>query len=175
MSNEQEANMVNSAGSSEFSLVPASAVTRVMSPRTFDVNVHQVALLDVEKECMVCGDMCFAGQHVICAKCGLHGHPQCIRVQMITVTHGHIPFCLNCYPDAHEEFRRFQDQLQRNRWADSVRASLFTWKCRVQGALEVGTSLGTTAGGVVAAVTATAVGTATGFVQAVTEGASAGL
>ena len=165
--------MSDSVGSSNFNLVPLTAGTRVMSPRTtFDANIHQVALLDIEKICNVCGQMCAGHGPVICARCGKHGHPACIRVQMISAPDGLLPFCHECYPIATDEFRRFHDQLQRNRWADNMRLSLYTWKGRVQEAIGAGTAAGTSVGGAITTAAAGAVGFTRGFVQSVAEGVS---
>ena len=89
--------------SGSFSLVPAH--TRVMSPSTntndaqaaalatygTDAN-SQVLMLDLRAPCTRCGEM--LNDPVICASCGVMGHPYCIK----SVLFKDYQFCEVCYP-----------------------------------------------------------------------------
>ena len=142
--------------------------TRVMSPNYCPTTPNQSLLLGIECRCTMCGMM--TPDPVMCAQCGIYGHPICLGVQQFQ---NHM-FCVKCTTIVTSQFSAINDAITRQQWQAALSNQLVVWKSRAVEAIGVSASIGVTVGGVAVTAAGAAVAVAQGIVQGAASASSGG-
>ena len=145
------------------------AATRVMSPNTMrEVRIDyanpmmevNTSMLLGQHACQIC--TVFGPDMMVCAECGLVGHPICLKMQLLEG----FCFCQICHAQIQIIYDRFWAEQKTQEWQLHTKNQLRTWKKLALETMAASTSIGIAIGG--AAVMAA--GAATALAQGIQQG-----
>ena len=145
------------------------AATRVMSPNTMrEVRIDyanpimevNTSMLLGQHACQVC--TVFGPDMMVCAECGLVGHPDCLKMQLLE----EFWFCQTCYGPILNIYDRMLAEQKAQEWQLHIKNQLRSWKKMALDTLAASTSIGIAIG----SATVMAAGAATALAQGIQQG-----